>query len=289
MASAGSSDSTVTSQTPLFRAANEPRYIRQEAICDYEQSTGRSLVVFWGPIIELAITGFADAILDTPKGDPLDIMLTTTGGDGEVALRMASIYRAEREDVRIIVPDMAYSSGTILALAADKIVMSSSSTLGPIDPQILLPEQGQFAWMSARAVVEAVDNLQQQAQANPGALRFSIAMLADINATMYQTAIDAMARTEPLATAVFKLRSDYPSDQQIKKIVDDLQKHSVHSATIRHRDAYDIGLPVEYVDPFSEQWDRVWRLHTRYVAYYTPRDVLLVEGRRLSHIYTRNQ
>ena len=246
------------------------------------------MVVFWGPIIESAITGFVDAILDIPKGGPLDVMLTTAGGGGEVALRMASICRSEREDVRIIVPDMAYSAGTILALAADKILMSSSSTLGPIDPEIPSPEKGLFEWMPAKAMVDAVDNLQKQAQANPSALRFAIAMLGEINAILYQTAKNAMARTKPLATGVLKLRSDPPSDGQIKEIVKALQKHSVHSATIHHQEASDIGLPVKYVDPFSEKWTRVWRLHTRYVAdYKTPRDVLVIEGRRLSHTHPK--
>ena len=133
------------SQTPLFRAQNEQRYIRQEAIRDYEQDTGRSLVVFWGPILNLAISGgFADAIRDTPKGAPLDVMITSPGGDGETALTMANICRAERQDFRVIVPDIAKSAATLLALAADKVVMSSTSALGPIDPQIHSPNQGQF-------------------------------------------------------------------------------------------------------------------------------------------------
>ena len=245
------------------------------------------MVVFWGPIIKFAITEFVDAILDTPKGGPLDVMLTTTGGDGEAAFRMASICRSEREDVRIIVPDSAYSAGTILALAADKILMSSSSTLGPIDPQILLPEKGPFAWMSANAMVEAVDNLQKQAQANDYALRFAITMLGEIDAILYQTAKNAMDRTEPLVTGVFKLRSNPPSDEQIQEIVEALQEYSIHSATIHHQEAYDIGLPVEYVDPFSKQWAQFWRLHTRYVAdYRIPKDVLVIEGHRLSHVYS---
>jgi len=282
---------TVPSQehTPLFHAENERRYIRQDAIRNYEQDTGRSLVVFWGPILSLAITEFTDAIRDTPQGAPLDVMVTTIGGDGETALRMASICRAERDDVRVIVPDMAYSSGTILALAADTIVMSSTSTLGPIDPQMSLPEKGVLALTPARAIVEAVENLQKEIRANPDTFPFHTAMLSDINALKYQTAKDAMDRTGPLAEAVCRLRANPPSNQQIDKIVEELQKHSVHSATINHQDARDIGLPVEYVDLHSEQWDRVWRLHTRYVADYTPTDSLLIEGRRLSHGYGRRR
>ena len=276
---------TVPSQehTPIFRAENEPRYIRQEAIRSYERDLERSLVVFWGPIIPLAVPEFTDAIRAATPGAPLDLMVTTFGGDGETAFRMAAICRSERDEFRIIVPDMAYSSGTILALAADKIVMSSVSTLGPIDPQLSLPEKGHLELTPARAIVEAVENLHQEVRVNPSGYGFYTAMLSDINAVKYQTAKDAMDQTEPLAEAVCRLRPNPPSNQQIKQIVEELQKHSVHSATINHQSAQDIGLPVEYVELHSEEWDRIWRLHTRYVADFIPTKSLLIEGNRVSH------
>ena len=275
-----------TSQTPLFRAQNEQRYIRQEAIRDYEQDTGRSLVVFWGPILNLAISGgFADAIRDTPKGAPLDVMITSPGGDGETALTMANICRAEREDFRVIVPDIAKSAATLLALAADKVVMSSTSALGPIDPQIHSPNQGQFIFVPARTIVEAIDDLQSKAQSNPDAYAFYASLLADLNITTYQIAKDATERTERLAAAMIKLGQPKLSDESIKEVADGLQQYTYHAATINYKEASNLGIPVEYIENSSEDWVRLWQLHTRYVADFGMQQGLLIEGNRLSHMY----
>lgn len=281
-----SKDLSPVDQTPLFRAQNEQRYIRQEAIRDYEQDTGRSLVVFWGPILNLAISGgFADAIRDTPKGAPLDVMITSPGGDGETALTMANICRAERADFRVIVPDIAKSAATLLALAADKVVMSSTSALGPIDPQIHSPNQGQFIFVPARTIVEAIDDLQSKAQSNPHAYAFYASLLADLNITTYQIAKDATERTEKLAAAMIKLGQPKLSDKSIKKIADGLQQYTYHAATIDYKEASALGIPVEYIENSSESWDKLWRLHTRYVADFGMQQGLLIEGNRLSHMY----
>ena len=55
----------------------------------------------------------------------------------------------------MVVPDIAKSAATIFALGADQIVMGSPSDLGPIDPQVLVPDRG---YVSAKGVIAAVDD-----------------------------------------------------------------------------------------------------------------------------------
>lgn len=66
----------------------------------------------------------------------------TGGGDIDAAEKLNSIVRAKvgTGTLRVIVPDYAKSAGTLIALGADKIVMSETSGLGPIDPQITLSD-----------------------------------------------------------------------------------------------------------------------------------------------------
>ena len=62
--------------------------------------------------------------------------------------------------LRVIVPDFAKSAGTLIALAADKIVMSDSSELGPIDPQFLKKDgDGNARWLSVLSYLKAYENL----------------------------------------------------------------------------------------------------------------------------------
>src|SRR6202043_1337694 len=76
------------------------------------------------------------AIQLTDADVPLDIILHTPGGLVLAALQVARAIRAHKGKVTIFVPHYAMSGGTLIALAADEIVMSRHAVLGPIDPQV---------------------------------------------------------------------------------------------------------------------------------------------------------
>jgi ClpP class serine protease len=76
------------------------------------------------------------AIQMTDADVPLDIILHTPGGLVLAALQIARALRAHKAKVTAFVPHYAMSGGTLIALAADEIVMSRHAVLGPIDPQL---------------------------------------------------------------------------------------------------------------------------------------------------------
>src|ERR1700731_914121 len=76
------------------------------------------------------------AIQMTDEEVPLDIVLHTPGGLVLAALQIARAIREHKAKVTVLVPHYAMSGGTLIALAADEIVMSRHSVLGPIDPQL---------------------------------------------------------------------------------------------------------------------------------------------------------
>jgi ClpP class serine protease len=76
------------------------------------------------------------AIQMTDQDVPLDIVLHTPGGLVLAALQIARAVRDHKAKVTVFVPHYAMSGGTLIALAADQIVMSSHAVLGPVDPQL---------------------------------------------------------------------------------------------------------------------------------------------------------
>ena len=76
------------------------------------------------------------AIQMTDDDIPLDIVLHTPGGLVLAALQIAHAINEHKAKVTVFVPHYAMSGGTLIALAADEIVMSKHAVLGPIDPQI---------------------------------------------------------------------------------------------------------------------------------------------------------
>jgi ClpP class serine protease len=89
------------------------------------------------------------AIQMTDEDVPLDIVLHTPGGLVLAALQIARAIRGHKAKVTVFVPHYAMSGGTLIALAADEIVMCKHSVLGPIDPQL-----GQSPAASLLKVVE---------------------------------------------------------------------------------------------------------------------------------------
>src|SRR6202795_4020118 len=89
------------------------------------------------------------AIQMTDDEVPLDLVLHTPGGLVLAALQIAKAVREHKGKVTIFMPHYAMSGGTLIALAADEIVMCEHSVLGPIDPQL-----GELAAASLVKVVE---------------------------------------------------------------------------------------------------------------------------------------
>lgn len=76
------------------------------------------------------------AIQLTDDDVPLDIILHTPGGLVLAALQIARAIREHKAKVTVFVPHYAMSGGTLIALAANEIIMTKHSVLGPIDPQV---------------------------------------------------------------------------------------------------------------------------------------------------------
>src|SRR3989442_1223355 len=89
------------------------------------------------------------AIQLTDPDLPIDLILHTPGGLVLAAEQIAHALVAHRAKVTIFVPHYAMSGGTLLALAADEIVMGPHAVLGPLDPQV-----GQFPAVSIVRTVE---------------------------------------------------------------------------------------------------------------------------------------
>ena len=77
-----------------------------------------------------------EAIRTTPPKTPLELVLHTPGGLVLPALQIARAVKAHPGPTRVYVPHYAMSGGTLIALAADEIILNRHAVLGPIDPQI---------------------------------------------------------------------------------------------------------------------------------------------------------
>lgn len=90
------------------------------------------------------------AVRLTPSSVPIDLILHTPGGLVLASEQIAQAIARHPAPVTIFVPHYAMSGGTLIALAADQVVMDENAVLGPVDPQL-----GRYPAISViRAVAE---------------------------------------------------------------------------------------------------------------------------------------
>jgi ClpP class serine protease len=89
------------------------------------------------------------AIRLTPDDMPIDMVLHTPGGLVLASEQIAHALLRHPAKVTVFVPHYAMSGGTMIALAADDIMMDGNAVLGPVDPQL-----GQYPAASILHVLE---------------------------------------------------------------------------------------------------------------------------------------
>ena len=102
---------------------------------------------------------FIELLVLNDKKDRLIINLHTPGGSVEAVEKMVEIVRHHYKEVYFIVPDSAMSAGTIFCMSGDKIFMDYSSSLGPIDPQVLISKDGRDQYVPALGYLDQVEKL----------------------------------------------------------------------------------------------------------------------------------
>src|SRR5581483_5884592 len=112
------------------------RKTRVIAMIHREESTS----ILGVPVSESISIDDSEAVLRairlTPADQPIDVILHTPGGLVLAAEQIAKALIDHKGKVTVFVPHYAMSGGTLIALAADEIVMDPNAVLGPVDPQI---------------------------------------------------------------------------------------------------------------------------------------------------------
>jgi ClpP class serine protease len=124
--------------------------MRQKLIASFEKTRGSRVIVLIHRQETMSLLGFPifryididdseeviRAIHMTDPDMPLDIVLHTPGGLVLAAYQIAHAIRMHEGKITVFVPHYAMSGGTLIALAADEIVMEDHAVLGPVDPQL---------------------------------------------------------------------------------------------------------------------------------------------------------
>ena len=130
-----------------------------------EQYLKADVLVYFGPIGNFNDNFFlklVEELVSTPNHQKiLYVVLTTTGGSATTVERYVNIIRYHYTEVHFIVPDYAYSAGTIFCMSGDSIYMDYFSVLGPIDPQVLNKEG---KWVPALGYLDKINDYMKKSK-----------------------------------------------------------------------------------------------------------------------------
>jgi ClpP class serine protease len=162
------------------------------------------------------------AIKDTPSDMPIDLVIHTPGGLVLAAMQIARAVEAHKAKVTVYVPVYAMSGGTLIALAADEIVLGEFSVLGPIDPQI--------AGLPAASIVKARDSK-------------PVAGVFDLTLVLADVAEKALAQVKQGAVELLTPRMDQAAAEALAAKL--AGGHWTHDYALTADEALKLGLPVK--------------------------------------------
>jgi hypothetical protein len=258
-------------QTPLYRATQSARYQRQEQIRAIEDATGRTLICYVsgnaGIIERDDVLPLTDLLYQVQPGAKLDLMLHTLGGDVDAAEKIAGLLLkavGTQGELRLIVPDCAKSAGTLMSLAARSVVMSDTSELGPIDPQIVTTTpDGMLTRRPAQSYIDGYNDLLKQLREGPDGASLQ-QLLAKFDPALLDMCRKAVARSRKFAEKFLRegmFRGSTANYTAIASSLSDNAKWLSHGAVINADDAKSIGLSIDYRDEHSNEWQAYWRLY----------------------------
>ncbi|CAN7488996.1 SDH family Clp fold serine proteinase [Variovorax paradoxus] len=257
-------------KTPAFQAMHAVRYKRQELINAIQLRTGRKLISYTsGAQAEISrddTVFLVDLLHNIPSNEDLDFLLHTPGGDIDAAEKLITMVRNKvgTATLRVVIPDFAKSSGTLMALGADFIVMSDSSELGPIDPQIVMADgNGTRITTPILSYLGAYKEHCDTLSRDPTNVAAQV-MLGKLDPTRVKLFETALQRARTIAESQLRqaMFRDKPGNHTaiVSKLLDPHRWLS-HGQMISAADALDIGLAVEIMQSDDELWQLYWQLH----------------------------
>jgi membrane-bound ClpP family serine protease len=257
-----------------------PDIVREQYLKKLSVYQGRNIICYYSgwlstngnPVPNLAIddtdkNGFMNAIYEMDCAKGLDLVLHTPGGS--ITAAESLVYYLKQKfgtDVRVIIPQMAMSAGTMIACSAREIIMGHQSCIGPFDP--LLNN------VSAFAVFDEFNRAAEQIKNQPHTIPLWQALLGRYPPAFLEQCEKAIELANSIVPKWLRegMLSDLPPSEmehQIDVIMNNLNNPSQtkeHSRHIHFDKAKELGLKVSLLEDDDKLQDLVLSLHHAYIA-----------------------
>jgi hypothetical protein len=226
--------------------------VRRKYLKKLDQLTHRNVIAYYSGWLQKPTApnyfindsdknGFMNAVYKLDPSRGLDLILHTPGGETAATESIVDYLRSKfSKNIRVIVPQLAMSGGTMIACAAKEIIMGKQSSLGPIDPQL--------GGVSCSGVIEEFDRAIKEVEENTKkaliwqqiVAKYPISFVGDCQKSI---AWSKSMTKEWLKTGMFNGESSPAILSRIDKILEGLDNKSTlsHSRHLSATKCKDIG------------------------------------------------
>lgn len=196
----------------------------------------------------------------------ISLYLYTRGGDTSAAQNIVNLLRMYCDTLQVIIPHKAHSSGTIITLGANEVIMTKQATLGPIDPSLhtaLNPvdKDGNIFPVSVEAVKGYLEFARDELSIKDEASLATIfEKLSDfVHPLVLGEVYRSKAQIQMMAEKL--IQNQVTDPEKVKRIIAFLCSESgSHDYTINRREAKnELGLNI--IKPTTEQYDLIKKLY----------------------------
>lgn len=249
--------------------------VRRKYLAELYQKTGRNIIAYysgWLSKPDVSPTGIVDedknglmmAVHQLARGRGLDLILHTPGGNIAATQSIVDyLHKMFGTDIRVIIPQIAMSAGTMIACSCDEIIMGAHSNLGPIDPQI----QGRPAY----AIIHEFKKALAEIKKDPAAVHVWRPILSQYGPTLLTECENGITWsnefvTRQLKTVMFRNEPRAKATAKAAKIVKaltDFRRNGSHARHIEFEECEKMGLNVRSIErDFDDEFqDLVLTVH----------------------------
>lgn len=240
--------------------------LKKDYIRKLSEKTGRNVILYFSSFLgrqpsnetlinDLDINAFMENVHGLDKTKGLDLILHTPGGDLSATEQIIKYLKScFGGNIRAIIPQMAMSAGSMIAVSCKSVIMGKQSSLGPFDPQL----NGIPCQSALREFNKAIEDVSK----NPASLGLWQAILTKLNPTFLTLCEQADELSEELTEKILSDKEiDKAGKAKIKKVFAKNEDSKTHSRHIDRDKCQEAGLDVIDLDQDDELQDIVLTIH----------------------------
>lgn len=245
---------------------------KQKYLDEISKCTNRNVITYYSgwmqkptaadvSINDKDINAFMEAVYKLDKSKGVDLILHTPGGDiAATEKNIDYLHSIFNGDIRAIVPQMAMSAGSMIAVSCKEIMMGRQSCLGPFDPQI--------GGVACQSVLKEFEKAKEDIRQNPHALGLWQVIFSKYTPTFLVTCEQATELSDDLADEI--LSKNFPDKNTRKSILKAFNNNTttkVHSRHISKDKCKAVGLNIIDMEQDQHLQDMILSLHHCYMIY----------------------